>query len=395
LKKKHEATTPGQIVLFGSGEASPAGRKVWEQALRALPKPPRLVLLETPAGFEPNSDRVIGKVGEFVAERLQNYHPEIRIAPARRKGGPNSTDDPAMSAALLDSDLIFMGPGSPTYAVRQLRDSLAWQRLQACHRLGAVVALASAAAIAVSSYSLPVYEIYKVGEDLHWKPGLDLFGQFGLPLVFVPHWNNNDGGDELDTSRCFMGQARFAELMDMLPAGLTVIGIDEKTALTMDVQNGLCRVEGAGGVTLIHTGHGHELYLGPELVGAGLHEVAAARDSHVHLYNSGETFPLSDCCPFTLPQGGAGLPEAVWAEAVEAERRMKAERAEAALKAASGPEHQDVDAAPAAVQALVEDRRMAREQKRWADSDAIRDRIAALGWKVVDTKEGQKLVRGE
>jgi len=49
---------------------------------------------------------------------------------------------------------------------------------------------ASAAAIAVSRHALPVYEIFKVGEDLHWKLGLDLFGQYGLDLTIVTQWNN-------------------------------------------------------------------------------------------------------------------------------------------------------------------------------------------------------------
>ena len=119
--------------------------------------------------------------------------------------------------------------------------------LLARHRLGAALALASAATIAISTFALPVYEIYKVGDDLHWKPGLDFFGLYGLPLVFVPHWNNNDGGDELDTSRCFMGQERFEKLMEMLPPDLTVIGLDEKTGLVMDIHTGRAHVIGVGG----------------------------------------------------------------------------------------------------------------------------------------------------
>jgi hypothetical protein len=224
-----EDARPGVVVLFGSGETSPSGRKVFDQVLKDLPQPPRLALLETPAGFELNSTQVIGRVAEFIRHRLQNYQPQVTLVPARKRGTPDSPDEPQVVAPLLESDLIFMGPGSPTYAVRQLSDSLAWHYLLARHRLGAALVLASAATIAISAYALPVYEIYKVGEDPHWKAGLDFFGDYGLPLVFVPHWNNNDGGDELDTSRCVMGQTRFAELMRQLPLDGTVIGIDEKT----------------------------------------------------------------------------------------------------------------------------------------------------------------------
>ena len=150
---------PGPIVLFGSGETSPSGRKVFDQLLNRLYKPPNIALLETPAGFELNSERVIGRVADFILHRLQNYNPQVLLIPARQRGTPLSPDNPEILAPLMDADLIFMGPGSPTYAVRQLKDSLAWQMMIACHYLGVGLVLASAATVAASAYSLPVYEI--------------------------------------------------------------------------------------------------------------------------------------------------------------------------------------------------------------------------------------------
>ena len=43
------------------------------------------------------------------------------------------------------------------------------------------------------------------------------------------------------------------------------------------------------------------------------------------------------------------------------------------------------------VQSLLDQRQQARASKNWAQSDQLRDQIAALGWVVKDTKEGQKL----
>jgi cysteinyl-tRNA synthetase len=40
------------------------------------------------------------------------------------------------------------------------------------------------------------------------------------------------------------------------------------------------------------------------------------------------------------------------------------------------------------VQALVEARQAARARKDWAASDALREQIEALGWRVKDTPEG-------
>jgi cysteinyl-tRNA synthetase len=53
---------------------------------------------------------------------------------------------------------------------------------------------------------------------------------------------------------------------------------------------------------------------------------------------------------------------------------------------------EDAQIAPE-VQALLDARAAARRAKNWSESDALRDRIAGLGWMVKDTKEGQKLTR--
>ena len=46
---------------------------------------------------------------------------------------------------------------------------------------------------------------------------------------------------------------------------------------------------------------------------------------------------------------------------------------------------------PADVRALADERAAARKAKNWAESDRLRDAIAALGWAVKDTREGQRL----
>jgi len=48
-------------------------------------------------------------------------------------------------------------------------------------------------------------------------------------------------------------------------------------------------------------------------------------------------------------------------------------------------------AIPPEVHALVHEREAARHAKDWKQSDALRDKLAALGWLVKDTKEGPKL----
>ena len=340
---------PGLVVLFGSGETSASGSKIIQGLAPRLARPVRIAVLETPAGFELNSAQVAGRVAEFYADRLQNDKPQVSVVPARRRGTVHSPDAPEVVAALRPASLLFMGAGSPTYTVRQLTDSLAWQTWLAAHRQGAMAVLASAATLAASAVTLPVYEIYKVGEDPHWKPGLDFLAAYGLPLVFIPHWNNAEGGADLDTSHCFIGRARFDELRAQLPADTPVVGIDEHTALVLDLAAGQCQVLGAGGVTVLR---------------------GAERD----YWANRTTFPLSVLGQYHIPDLPAGVPVAVW-EAVAAARRP------------------DEAAAPLEVQALVDERQAARAAKDWPRADAVRAQIAALGWQVKDTPQGPALER--
>ena len=238
--------TPGLITLIGSGETAPSGRVLYEPTFDRLPRPVKVAIMETPAGFELNSPHVASRISEFIRHRLQNYKPEVSVVPARRRDTEFGTNNPDILRPLLDADCIFMGPGSPSYAVRHLTGTYAWDMIRARHRLGACLTFASSAAIAIGETAVPIYEIYKVGDDPHWIPGLDLLGPFGLRIACVTHWNNTEGGANLDTSRCYIGRARLETLLPTLSDGATVVGIDEHTALTLDFSERTCRVLGQG-----------------------------------------------------------------------------------------------------------------------------------------------------
>jgi cysteinyl-tRNA synthetase len=47
------------------------------------------------------------------------------------------------------------------------------------------------------------------------------------------------------------------------------------------------------------------------------------------------------------------------------------------------------------VLSLVQQRATARANKNWAESDRLRDEIAAQGWTVQDSRDGSKLVKSE
>lgn len=339
----------GPIAMLGSGETSLAGGRIFEAIAKKLDQPLRVALLETPAGFELNSRQVIGKVGEFLARRLQNYEVTIEIIPARKRGTPFSPDDPEIQQKLLTANMIFMGPGSPTYAVRQLQGSLTWDLLRARHRQGAALIFSSAAMISVGKFALPVYEIYKVGEDVHAVPGLDLFADFGLSLSFIPHWNNAEGGEDVDTSRCFMGLERFNQWCDNLPDDHTTLGLDEHTGLIIDFEEGSCSVSGVSSATLL-------------------------RDCDPRIFPSKAVFPIRELGHVALV-GNAVIRPGAW------------ELLEAAARQAGSIQPPDD------VMVLMKARQQARQDQDWKRSDELRQQISDLGWTVQDTPEGPQVTR--
>jgi peptidase E len=341
---------PGLLILLGSGETSTVGGQVFDALAQLNPTSMVISILETPAGFELNSAKVAGKIKDFLLNHLQNYHPEINIIPAKKKNTPFSPDSAELVAPLLAADFIFLGPGSPTYAVRQLKDSLVWNIIQARFRMGTPLVMASAAAIASGRKALPVYEIFKVGEDPHWKDGLDLTGYLGLHLVVIPHWNNTEGGADLDTSRCFMGEERFNLLNAQLDPALTVLGIDENTAVLVDFNHETCRVIGREGV---HIFRGKDEW---------------------HL-TRGENFPISILGNITWTEPSAGIPPQVW------------ESINKANQARQATDHQATEV-PVQVQDLVTKRQEARLMSNWSQADLLRQKVQELGWNVIDTQDG-------
>ena len=92
----------GKIVLFGSGETSASGRKVFDFLFRSMSDDVRVAILETPAGFELNSEWVAGQVADFLTTRMKNYDPEIKVVPARKRGTHFSPDSPEIVQHFID-----------------------------------------------------------------------------------------------------------------------------------------------------------------------------------------------------------------------------------------------------------------------------------------------------
>src|SRR6202035_5812553 len=213
---------------------------------------PRLnaVLLDTPFGFQPNADEIVART---IAYFRQHVGHDITLASFKHSGRATALELEQLLARLGEATYVFAGPGSPTYAVRHWRDTGVRDRLVEKVAQAGCVAFASAAAIGLGAYALPVYEIYKVGDDPSWTAGLDVLGHIGVRCAVIPHYNNQEGGTH-DTRFCYMGETRLRLLESMLPDGLLILGVDEYTACIIDVESQSVTVRGRGGVTVRRRG---------------------------------------------------------------------------------------------------------------------------------------------
>ena len=240
----------GLLVIMGSGETAPTMIKAHRAIFERVGQAPA-ALLDTPYGFQLNADdistRACGYFAASVGRRVDVV--SWRVAPQ-----PGLERERAL-AALREAGWVFAGPGSPTYALRQWRDTPIPQLLVEKLERGGVVVFASAAALTLGSHTVPVYEIYKAGADPHWVPGLDLMARAtGLPAVVIPHYDNAEGGHH-DTRYCYLGEPRLAALERELPPDAFVLGVDEHTGVLLDLAARTATVVGNGTMTVRRRGH--------------------------------------------------------------------------------------------------------------------------------------------
>ncbi len=266
----------GRLVIVGSGETSPTMVKV-HRALLAEAGPGARVMLDTPFGFQVNADDLTSKISQYFAESVGQ---QLETARWRRADDPVPSRERAL-ALLGRAGWVFAGPGSPSYALRQWAGTPVPQALADVLARGGTVVLGSAAAVTSGAHAIPVYEIYKVGEEPRWLPGLDLLQQAaGITAAVVPHYDNAEGGRH-DTRFCYLGEQRLESLESQLPDGVGIIGVDEHTAVVIDTSAGTVAVHGAGGLTLRYRGTSDVVPSGSTIALADL--AAAVRGSTGHV----------------------------------------------------------------------------------------------------------------
>jgi hypothetical protein len=240
------ASQKGVIALMGSGELTATMVEVHKELLARLRPSQRAVFLDTPAGFQLNVDQLSQKAMEYFRDRIQQ---SMAVASFKSKEEITPYEAEQAYLVLREANFILIGPGSPTYAVRNWQQTPIPEILVRCVEKGGCLVVASAAALTVGRFCLPVYEIYKVGKTLHWVEGMNILAHFGFNLTVIPHWNNAEGGTH-DTRFCYMGDSRFERLESFLPEDLAIFGLDEHTACLMDLETDEAVIKGIGRATL-------------------------------------------------------------------------------------------------------------------------------------------------
>jgi cyanophycinase len=197
--------TRGPLALVGSGEYLPVMLEVEGLLLRG--RAPRYVQIPTAAA--PEGEQSLRRwldLGAAQAERLGVQ--QIPVVARDREEA-----DAAELAALVDgAGLVYLSGGDPGYLARTLRGTRLWDAVLAAWRSGSALAGCSAGAMALTGW-VPSMRAPERDPDpgLGLLPHLRVLPHFDRILGWVPHL--------------------LSPAVTHPPAGTTLIGIDEETAI--------------------------------------------------------------------------------------------------------------------------------------------------------------------
>jgi hypothetical protein len=372
-----------------------------------------------------------------LASRAQDYfrtsiNVEIEIAGLVRLHDTHIAADPVQIERGLrrvaNANYIFAGPGSPTYALRQWSGSPIASIITGKLQTGGIVTFASAAALTLGKATVPVYEVYKVGQDVERLDGLDILSSIGINAAVIPHYDNAEGGNH-DTRFCYLGEKRLELFETMLDNDTYVLGVDEHTGLIIDIASQEATVVGNGGVTLRLRSQSFVYPTGSVLPFSLLQnpfqlpDPGSSATSNKTARIASTESPVQDAPTKSAP---SSLDQSLQQASQEFEEAMKNRNAEGAVRAALALEQAIVDWKADTLQGDVSDRCRAtlrsmmsqlgdaavsgvrdprevvspyieamlavraivRAEKRFDLSDIIRDAFASLSIEVRDTPQG-------
>jgi hypothetical protein len=408
---------PRILTIMGSGETTPTMSRTHKAILDRLgDRPVPAVLLDTPYGFQENAQDISNRALEYFRTTVGS---SFTVASFLSADADPLVRETAF-VRIREARYVFAGPGSPSYALRVWAGTEIPRLLAAKLETGGAVTLASAAALTLGRFTIPVYEIYKVGEAPRWLDGLDLLTPLGLPVAVVPHYDNAEGGNH-DTRFCYLGERRLRALEADLPDDVFILGVDGHTALVLDVDAGSATVSGLGTVTVRKDGRstvfpaGAQVRiadlvaaaggggpavaaLGPSVPAAPLAEPPVSRPLREEVANLERVFEasLDDCDVPAAVRAILTLEETIQAWAGDTDQSDALAVARSALRSAvvclgelavDGTRDTPAMIGPF-VEGLLAERERARAARDWGAADAIRDRLVAAGIELHDTPDG-------
>jgi len=231
----------GKLVIMGSGETAPGMTKVHRELLSGLGEV-KAVNLDTPYGFQLNVPQMTQKLVDYFKVSLQTDLKPLSFINYEKSSG---VERELFRQSVREANYVFAGPGSPSYALAQWKGLDLQEDLLHVIDNGGVVCFSSAAALTLGAFTAPIYEIYKAGAEPYWLEGLNLMGLLGINCAVIPHFNNAEGQD-YDTSCCYLGKVRLEALEEVLTDAHSTLGIDEHTALLINIEKQVLEVIGKG-----------------------------------------------------------------------------------------------------------------------------------------------------
>lgn len=215
----------GPIGLHGGGEYVEGDEPFLDVLLAAAARvaasdaPIRIVLLPTAAGRgRPERAAAIGRAAFERRAAAAGVRVAVEVA---RVVDAASADDPRAAELLADAHLIHLPGGDPDLVPAVLAGSPACDGVHRAWRRGAVVAGASAGAMALAEWT--------------WTPNGGIRGLGLVPgLAVVPHYD--------DVRRSRWQQA----LAELAPDGIGYLGLDERTGVLSTGDGSGWRVAGPG-----------------------------------------------------------------------------------------------------------------------------------------------------
>jgi cyanophycinase-like exopeptidase len=221
----------GPVALVGAGEFLAPMAEFDRGLLAATGRTrPRVVILPTAAA--PDGEPTFRTWGEMGVEHFASLGAEVEPVLVRTVAEGH---DAAALQAIGEADLVYLSGGHPRHLLEVLSASPLGAAIAAAHGRGAVIAGCSAGAMAIVGRTMGFHTLPRVRIPLpvpiRWPAGLALVAG----VAVLPHYDA-------------WPEPMSALVALQAPRGVTVLGIDEDTAIVG--RNGVWQVHGEGRVTV-------------------------------------------------------------------------------------------------------------------------------------------------